>query len=551
MKNSLKIKTVSSLAKVLPEKIYSSTVTKSLKCVQGQSVSYQIAYKFIGNNGYLNAYTVNLKSELSENIRLYRVEPVSAILTSYHNERDEDYISHKPGLYPDVLRPLENGRVKGAHDVWQAIWVEISVPENTKPGIYPIEITFFSDDEDMDVVAKSIFHLEIRTATLPKNDLYVTQWFHNDCIADIHGVKIFSEQHFKLIDQYMKLAHEGGINMILTPVLTPPLDTRIGCERPTVQLVEITKAGDMYEFSFDNFDKYVRLAIKNGIKNFEVNHMFTQGGAKATPKVIATVNGRKKRIFGWNTSPLSTEYTTFIKMLIPAVIQRFEYLGVTKDQLFFHTSDEPTEEHIERYASCSSLILPLIKGCHQFDALSNYSFYETGAVEIPVVATHHIKPFIEKDVDNLWCYYCCSGGRNVSNRFIAMPSYRNRILGVQMYKFGIKGFLHWGYNYYYSRLSDRVINPYSITDAESSFPSGDSFSVYPAENGPIPSLRFKVFKEALDDISLLKLVEKKIGKDNVIAELDRIAGMNIGFTNYPKGEKFFFDLYDFIFTYID
>ena len=41
--------------------------------------------------------------------------------------------------------------------------------------------------------------------------------------------------------KYMRMAAEHGMNMILTPVFTPALDTEIGKERPCTQLVEITK----------------------------------------------------------------------------------------------------------------------------------------------------------------------------------------------------------------------------------------------------------------------------------------------------------------------
>ena len=36
-------------------------------------------------------------------------------------------------------------------------------------------------------------------------------------------------------------------------------------------------------------------------------------------------------------------------------------------------------------------------------------------------------------------YYCCGEYKAVGNRFLAFPEYRNRILGVQLFKFDIKG----------------------------------------------------------------------------------------------------------------
>ena len=94
---------------------------------------------------------------------------------------------------------------------------------------------------------------------------------------------------------------------------------------------------------------------------------------------------------------------------------------------------------------------PLLEGFPIMDALSNVDFYRSGAVEHPIPANNHIEPFLQENIPGLWTYYCCSQNTDVANRFVAMPAARSRILGVQMYKYNIAGFLHWGYNFYYSQ----------------------------------------------------------------------------------------------------
>ena len=64
----------------------------------------------------------------------------------------------------------------------------------------------------------------------------------------------------------------------------------------------------------------------------------------------------------------------------------------------------------------------------------------------------------------------------------SMPSARTRILGTQLYKFGIEGFLHWGYNFYFAGRSRKFINPFMVTDAAGAFPSGDPFILYPSKD---------------------------------------------------------------------
>ena len=103
------------------------------------------------------------------------------------------------------------------------------------------------------------------------------------------------------------------------------------------------------------------------------------------------------------------------------------------------------------------------------DALSDYDFYEQGGVDLPICSSDHIGPFLEHKTENLWTYYCCGQYKEVANSFFSMPSVRNRILGVQLYKFGIKGFLHWGFNFWNAALSTHPVNPFQVTDAAVSY----------------------------------------------------------------------------------
>ena len=115
-----------------------------------------------------------------------------------------------------------------------------------------------------------------------------------------------------------------------------------------------------------------------------------------------------------------------------------------------------------------------------------------------------------------------------------MPSARNRILGIQLYKFDIVGFLQWGYNFWYSQYSRYPIDPFKVTDAGYAFPSGDAFIVYPGEDGrPLESLRLKVFYEAIQDLRALRLLEELIGREAVMEMLEEDVDEPITFKRYP------------------
>ena len=70
---------------------------------------------------------------------------------------------------------------------------------------------------------------------------------------------------------FISTAVEHGMNCILTPLFTPPLDTEIGGERPTVQLVGVKRCRNyVYEFDFTLLDRWVDMALKNGVEFFEI-----------------------------------------------------------------------------------------------------------------------------------------------------------------------------------------------------------------------------------------------------------------------------------------
>ena len=62
---------------------------------------------------------------------------------------------------------------------------------------------------------------------------------HQKCIATHYKIDVFSEQYWEYVQNFLQTAFEHGMNMVLTPLFTPPLDTKVGAERPTVQLVGV------------------------------------------------------------------------------------------------------------------------------------------------------------------------------------------------------------------------------------------------------------------------------------------------------------------------
>lgn len=541
---TIKAKAISSLQKVmLYDNFYSLNTLYSLKAARGERVSFQIAVKNMRTRKVHTCFKVC--DEFAKYAQLARVGHVPVRLPAY-GDADDNYISKQPGLFPDVLYPIaETDKVVAEIANTVTVWVTVDLPKNIKSGKHVISVDI-SNDRDEEVITVSV-ELDVKKTVMPKNDLIYTQWFHCDSIAEYFGVPMMSAKHWRLIEQFIKTAARTGITMLLTPIFTPPLDTAVGAERPTMQLVGVTKTGDDYSFDFTLLDKWVRLCKKYGIEYYEISHLFTQWGAGFCPKIVVNVDGRDEKLFGWHTEATGDAYKHFLSQLLPALTSHLKELGIA-DRCYFHISDEPKlkedKPDFENYKAAKEFVTPYLDGFKMMDALSQIEFYESGLVETPVPSTNHIEPFLEKDIAERWCYYCCSQGKLVSNRFLAMPSGRTRVLGAQLYMFDMAGFLQWGYNFYYSDRARYAIDPYQVTDGDSAWPSGDPFSVYPYGDGAIESVRSKVFYDAIQDRMLLKALENKIGKDAAKALILETAGGTLTFSDYPSDIAFITALHD-------
>ena len=159
-------------------------------------------------------------------------------------------------------------------------------------------------------------------------------------------------------------------------------------------------------------------------------------------------------------------------------------------------------------------------------------------MQTPIVALFRIQDFLGR-CDNLWAYYIGSGldlRERSSNRLIQISRQRNRMLGTQLYYHKIKGFLHWGYNYYYGELSQGIYEP--ALNPCGGFPgAATSFFVYPARDGTAyQSVRQKIFSEGLQDQRALELLEKLAGRAECEKLLQQFYG-DVSFTHAPDSPE--------------
>lgn len=520
---NVKLVTVNHLSKVMPDR--SGVMEESYgNLYRGQVSSFQLV---IETDEIIIDGRLLIKSDF-KNILVQRVGYVPSSLPV--REGHDDYIiSDKMGLYPDSLLEVDLKKLRLAPKVPNVFFISVFGDSTLRDGKYPLEISLYNKDKKLSEID---YQLNLITLELEPSDIIYTNWVHYDSISLIHQEEVFTERYYRILEKYLSLAIKNGMNMLLIPLFTPPLDTYVGGERLTTQLLEIEYSGNEYYFDFGKLKYFLDFSRKLGIKYFEFPPFFTQWGAEYAPKFIVEVDNKPVKKFGWDTYSLSAEYVSFLKQLLPKLKEFLMKEGIA-EKCYFHISDE-SDKLSEHYQECRELLESNLNGFKFADTVTkfknnnNNSFYNILSISEAEIA-------LENGHYPEGIYYCwCDYKNYVSNRFFSMPLERVAVIWLQLYLNNAKIFLHWGYNFYNDFLSYNYINPYFTTDAGGVFPSGDAYIVYPNINkeGVNSSIRLEALGYGLRLYQMLKTLEKQTSK-NYVKEFLLNQGLK-GYQEYPR-----------------
>ena len=411
---------------------------------------------------------------------------------------DDHLLVKPPAEVPDPLLESESVSVEPAKN--QPIWLTVHVPKDAEPGEYscPVEVT--GDGETVSVP----LIVNVHAVTLPdERTLYVTNWFFADRIAVAHGVTQWSEPFWTVLGGYARFMAERRQNVILTPIL---------------QLIKRCDDGKgNMTFDFRDFDRWVEVFRKAGvIGTIEGGHLgyhtnssgsdFEAIWMGVTPECAGTTNPV--------VTVTSEEYRRFLSQFLPALQKHLEEKGWI-DIYVQHLCDEPvtwTAENYKKLASYVRQYAPKIK-IIEASMCSDLA----GAIDIWVVQPPHYlkdrKFFQERQKarDETWFYTCCGPNGKYMNRFVDYPLLDVRLLHWGNFKYGLTGYLHWGFNFW-GKSPFMDIEPDFQAVPGGYLPPGDTHIIYPGKYGPLSSVRLEAMRDGIEDYELLKLLQKKSRK---------------------------------------
>ena len=252
----IKLFQISSVENIMPKFEQDFTPVSELCVLKGERASYQIAYAM--DNSL--EYKFELESDIKEHLNIYKIGcvPVTRAIHFPRAMKDDNYISTEGGMYPDVLFPFEGDTIR-AEFYFQGIWIETD--DKIPAGKHKIKVRISNEEESVSTTLK----LEVLDLELPAQELTYSINVHGDSIANYYNLEVFSEEFWSMFEKFVKISTKYGSNAFMVPVITPPLDTQIGGERLTVQLVDIYKDGYCLTISCPIMKrrKFFRLMQKN------------------------------------------------------------------------------------------------------------------------------------------------------------------------------------------------------------------------------------------------------------------------------------------------
>jgi len=138
-----------------------------------------------------------------------------------------------------------------------AVWVTVRPPATAKPGKYAGTLTVEIQGQAATKVPVTV---DVQDWTLPETQDWRT-WIEiiqsPDTLAIEYGVPFWSEAHWQLIEQSLKLIGQTGCRTVYLPLIC---QTNQGNSQTMVRWI---KKGDGYEHDFSVLDRYLDAAEKN------------------------------------------------------------------------------------------------------------------------------------------------------------------------------------------------------------------------------------------------------------------------------------------------
>jgi len=399
--------------------------------------------------------------------------------------RKSDLIRPAPARFPDYL--AEDSEVFVKKDMFKAVYLTIKIPRYAETGDYKGNVTIQADKTEISLP----LHLKVYPLTLPdERHLMVTEWYTTGYFKKFHDIDASdSERFYEMLRIYAENMAEHRQNVF----------------RISLDLITFKQAADgNLKFDFSRFDKWADTFWETGYMDLlETGFVarFGEGGWSSNEILL-----RDFRVQMESTGEkISLPGREFLPQFLPALENHLREKGWL-EKTVFHIADEPSNHNVMSWRDASEFVHQQAPALRRMDAIETTHCFDR--LEIWVPKLDHLATWYDvfKRAQNqgyeLWFYTVGIFQKgSYPNKTVDVPLIESRILHWLNYRFGLKGYLHWGFNHW-------TDNPFEAPGQH----RGDGWHVYPKKDGLINSLRWEQMRNGIQDYEYLWMLEDKISK---------------------------------------
>lgn len=402
----------------------------------------------------------------------------------------------------------------------RAVYIRFNIPENVTAGKHEMTLTLFGNEyfKDEELLDSFKVTIEVAEVALPEKTTFkLDLWQHCSNIARRHEVHLWSDEHFAVLEEYVKSLSALGQKSATIIVSEIPWRGQSchNIERNRANLFEYSMIrverleSGKFTYDFSVMKRYIALCEKYGtadeIEVFGLVGIWTDNviGKPAHDYPDATrirYFDHAKKLWCW------VESAAVIEDYIRALENYFKAEKLIEKVRI--SADEPG--NIDLYRTSLSHLLEIAPSFRLKTAINHAEFInefndviDSFAPSISCVSWEWsaLEACLKKYPDKIFQWYVCCSTSDLNN-FLKCSLLESRYFGIFTSYMNFDGFLRWDYATYTE--DPRKDIRYGI------FPAGDMNFVYPSYSGkPLVSLRYEQLRRGIGDFELLSMAKKK------------------------------------------
>lgn len=492
---------VNPLDKILLEDAYFAEYDETEEVARGETANYQLAFRAEAAASDLQVSVSPFRDDRGNTLS----GTVDKGFESYvHNGKFAwkgipDRIVPPSRMYPDPI--LDDRLAALAAKTNQPVWISVDIDRTATPGMYHATATVTATIDGRCVSLQCPLTLKVYPVTMEEPQLWMDNWFY------VGG------REFRLLNEGTDVDYGSPLYWHYTRLLAERLRrvynnvTRVSA----LWNADIDYADGRYTFDYTRFDQQVDSFRAYGIlKRLDVDGLGTRlkDGVHDSPFILfvpVKVDGKMRTECLPFSDPRSQDFLRqYVTSLTAHMRERFPGLDYAQE-LF----DEPNGTNSDSYIEAAHFIKNVAPDLKLLQAVECTDLDNLVSVWVPQLT--YMKDMLnfmhrrQHAGDEAWFYTCLYPQGRFANRLLEQQLVKTRLLHWINYRYGLTGYLHWGFNCWGQWSNDDPL----YFQGCGSLPGGDECIVYPYRKHIYGSIRLEEMRRGVQDYTLLSQLAKK------------------------------------------